>query len=158
MLFRGAISLCLVVVQAGAGCGSGAEPELPPDARASGEADAGKADAAMADAEPVDALPGVRRFEHSLYADPRDCPSDPLFNCFPQLELCPDGRAFLLWTDILNRGTYAETDGVVEATFEAGDVPERINFTLRDGGQALEDDWRSWAWYRTEPEYPFCDL
>jgi hypothetical protein len=112
-----------------------------------------------ADAAPasVDAASADHRvYEHALYDDPDDCPDDPLFNCAPSMSLCADGSATILVTDIMNAGSYAETDDAITTTWEAGDVPSEIEFAIADDGSTLEDDWQGWTWTLVEDGDPIC--
>jgi hypothetical protein len=112
-----------------------------------------------ADAAPaaVDAAAADHRvYQHALYDDPDDCPDDPLFNCTPSLSLCADGSATILVTDIVNAGSYTETDDAITTAFESGDVPSEIEFTIADDGATLEDDWQRWAWTLMPDADPIC--
>ena len=129
-----------------AGCGDG-EPEI-----AGADAAPAGADASPPDAAAASSVHGL--YEHQL----PDCVSDGLVNCAPSIELCPDGSATMLVTDIANGGTYTEEGDAITARFEAGDVPDVIVFTRSDGGGVLVDDWLEWEWLRVEdPAFSGCE-
>jgi len=102
------------------------------------------------------ALSANRSFEHPFYEDPADCPDDPLFNCTADLELCGDGRAVMLVTDIVNDGTYTEADGVIVTEWDGGDIPARIAFSI-ESATLLTDDWNGWSWTAVSREFSFCE-
>ncbi len=96
-----------------------------------------------------------RYFEYAFY-EPENCPNDPLFNCTADLELCPDGRAFALVTDIVNAGNYTETAGTISVTWGPGDLPAEIVFSQETDG-SLVDDWNGWTWTPSTTQFSFCD-
>ena len=142
---------CLVPLLA---CGADPSPGSPDASRL----DAAQIDARQPDAGRPDAqLPALRFYQHALFTDPDDCPDDPLFNCYPMIELCSDGRAVIQVTDIVNGGTYTKTEGTITTTWESGDVPQQITFEATADGRGLTDDWQGWLWEGSEPEFPYCD-
>jgi hypothetical protein len=121
------------------GCGGGGDADV----------DAGN--------QAADASNSTRYFEHALFENPEDCPDDLTFNCYPGIELCDDGSAHLLVTDIMNGGTYVEDSTAIVATFDGGDVPATMIFTPSTDGRTLTDDWQTWEWLATAVEYSSCD-
>ena len=113
----------------------------------------GSPDAGQPDAQP----PELRFFQHSLFTEPGDCPDDPEFNCYPSVELCSDGRAVMMVTDIVNGGTYTKNDGTVTTSWPSADVPSQIVFQTTADGRGLTDDWQGWLWEGSEPEFPSCE-
>ena len=145
MTCRSLFAIVLVSAFA-AGCGD-EEPKA-----AGADAAPGGADAAAPDAAAAAAAHGL--YEHRL----PDCVSDGLTNCAPSIELCPDGSATMLVTDIANGGTYTVEGDEITARFEVGDVPDVIVFTRSDDAGTLVDDWLEWEWLRVEdPEFSGCD-
>lgn len=140
--------LILFVGLAALGCGGG-------DEDGGGGAETG----ADADVETGADASGAAtaRYEHPLFEDPADCPDDPLYNCTPVLELCADGKAVMLVTDIVNTGTYERAGDVITSKWDVGDVPSDIVFAVSEGGQVLTDDWRSWEWTFAEDDFSFCN-
>lgn len=91
----------------------------------------------------VNALPpleGVfmesRTYRHLLFESIEKChemQKDPDFwiNCYQTVEFHPDGRSLMMWTDILNPGTYRilMAEGRIEVITESpSDGPERTSF------------------------------
>lgn len=74
------------------------------------------------------------------------------FNCWQILELCPDGSAGALLTDIVGSGTYARGDGVIETTWDgAAELPPEVTFTILSETD-IEDDAYGYVWTRTEDD------
>lgn len=136
-------------VLASVACGSDGTSKSAPDAAINA------VDAAI---DVVDAAPTrpFRYFQHPLYDDPADCPDDPKYNCSADLELCDDGRAFALVTDIANAGDYTESDTTITASFGSGDVPQVVVFSIQADG-SLIDDWLGWTWVPSANEFPYCE-
>jgi len=93
--------------------------------------------------EPVTALSN-RSFEVPL-ANPEDCPADPVINCTSDLLLCEDGSSILLFTDVVNTGTYEQTGSRIVTSWRPGDIPPQIVFTVQRDG-TLNDDLFGLTW------------
>lgn len=67
---------------------------------------------------------------------------DPEFfiNCYQVVELCTDGSAYLMLTDIIDRGTYVRGDGAIETTWEgASGAPPSVTFTVTSETTLVDD-------------------
>jgi hypothetical protein len=82
----------------------------------------------------------------------------PIFNCWQTLDLCPDGDAFLIVTDIVNVGTYEVGDAVISTTFESGDVPELVDFAIDVDGNLVAEDLGTRTWERDLAAQSYCTL
>ncbi len=71
---------------------------------------------------------GENRWFETSNLNGEACPPDPIFNCTSDLMLCQDGSAFLLLTDIINGGSYTETDSEISTNWGQGDAPESMFF------------------------------
>ena len=92
-----------------------------------------------------------RSFEYPFF-ELQDCPTDPIFNCSADLTLCQDGSSYILVTDIINEGTYIETETTIFSNWEFGDVPPEISFTVQSDG-TLTDDVYGYTWEPTIDEF-----
>lgn len=83
---------------------------------------------------------------------------NPIFNCWHTLELCPDGYATFLVTDIVNVGDYEIIDNTVIAQFPVGDVPPEIEFTIEADGSMVAESLGSRPFVLDpQPMYPpYC--
>lgn len=119
--------------------------------------DAGTSAGADAATAPDASAPESVRYESPFYEDPADCPDDPLFNCTPSLELCADGTATMLVTDIINGGIHEREGEIIATEWGPGDVPPEIGFTASDDGALLTDDWQGWDWSLADGGPRRCD-
>lgn len=78
-----------------------------------------------------------REFEHDAFGG-QPCSAEPIFNCTEDLILCKDGSASIILTDIINSGTYTETDSTISTNWEAVDVPMSIFFTKQEDFSLLD--------------------
>lgn len=64
-----------------------------------------------------------------------------LFNCAHTVDLCPDGRAQLVFTDIINPAAYELFDRRIDVWLVgAGDVPEEMTFAIQADGSLVSTE------------------
>jgi hypothetical protein len=79
-----------------------------------------------------------------------------LFNCSLTVDLCPDGRAEVVFTDILNTARYGIYGDRVELRLVgAGDIPDEMTFTIQPDGAliSMDGDGKPFA-LESPPRYP----
>ena len=105
-------------------------------------------------------FPEARVYAFALFDTPEEC--DELVaqgvNCYQTVDFCPSGEATIVVTDILNRGTYSVSGATITASWETGDVPSDMGFTLDEDTDTLVDDLAANVWERQSgPEWqPNC--
>jgi hypothetical protein len=93
-----------------------------------------------------------RRYVHAFHATQAKCdaaqPEGFFVNCCATARFGADGKAELMFSDIMNGGGYRLEAGAVVFTRETpGDVPETVRFAL-GGDDVLTDDAQGWMWER----------
>jgi hypothetical protein len=92
------------------------------------------------------------RYVHALAQTQADC--DALMargiNCEQVVEFCANGDAWLLVTDIINKGSFSYEGGAAQVRFPAAgkepEVPEVLTFSVADDESMLTDGWLRQAW------------
>jgi hypothetical protein len=105
----------------------------------------------------------AREYRHELLS-PEECENAQnngwFINCHQVLTLCPDGRAFIMVTDIVISGRFQPLGGGVWLRFPPQpEVPRYITFQIADDGDRLIDpfgnDWTKgdshWAIVQCNP-------
>ena len=95
----------------------------------------------------------VRVYAHAWYATQQECDQAIRngINCYQVLELCPDGMATLMLTDILNIGSYQRSGNAIETTWPTpGDTPDSVDFTHDAVNDTLTDQLWIYSWPRDD--------
>jgi hypothetical protein len=148
-----------VVVLLLSACGAGLEAGLPVTVEPSAPPTPGeKSVRKVAPRENFFTSPATQKLEksvryvHSLAATPADC--DTLMasgiNCDQVVEFCANGDAWLLVTDIVNKGTFTYLDGAAQVRFPVAgkepEVPEVLMFSVATDESMLTDGWLRQDW------------
>jgi hypothetical protein len=96
-------------------------------------------------------LDRVARYELPLESfvacrDGDDCSSD--------LDLCADGTSYIVFTDVLNNGTWSVDGDLIQTRWRQGDAPARLRFEIVDD-ERLRDE-RGRTWFRSARPPQFC--
>lgn len=106
-------------------------------------------------------FPEARTYESAVFETQVECEQAQSqgINCYRVLDLCPDGSAFVMVTDIVNPGTYTRSGTTIEGSFPVGDVPETMTFEHNLMRDSLVDDTWGYVWTRAEtaPQLGSCD-
>lgn len=102
-----------------------------------------------------------RVYVHDIYETDQECEEamDLGLNCYRTVEFCDDGEAAIVLTDIITDGTYTLAPNEVTASFDGGEAPATMIFTL-DGDDEATDDAYGYLWERTDDplfELGACD-
>jgi hypothetical protein len=73
-------------------------------------------------------------------------PPDFFYNCYQEVDFCPDGTAVIILTDVQEAGTYVPGDHYIDASWaDALDAPDRIRFDVVSADHLI-DDIVGWDW------------
>jgi hypothetical protein len=105
-----------------------------------------------------------REYRHELFT-PAECEAAQnngwFVNCYQVLTLCPDGRAFIMVSDIVISGRFQPLGGGIWLRFASQpEVPRYLTFQIADDGDRVIDpfgnDWTKgdshWAMMQCHPE------
>jgi hypothetical protein len=93
-----------------------------------------------------------RVYTHALFATPEQCEAAQQYgiNCDQEAVFCSNGRAILMFTDILNPATYRVDEDVIIVRFTQGtpEAPESMRFRLAADGMTMTDVGIARSWTR----------
>ncbi|HLD99477.1 MAG TPA: hypothetical protein VJB59_04420 [Bdellovibrionota bacterium] len=95
-----------------------------------------------------------RRYEYNIFGSREACTEYrkrwPRVNCWRYANFSKEGRAFVLYSDIPNVGTYFIDGKTIQVTFsQAEDVPSEVVFTLSDDQSSVTSDFDGQVWIRS---------
>lgn len=101
-----------------------------------------------------------REYRYALFPTPEACEAAQQggwFNCFMLAEFCRDGRAFLMFTDIINPGTYRIRSRRLTVSLRPpAELPGPFVFLVSKDGQTLVETESGTEWVRAPGEPRVC--
>ncbi len=88
-------------------------------------------------------------FKRELFTTQEECvavqKNNPLFNCSYSVTFETNGAVYLMYTDIMNQGTYVTNETEVTMNFrESGDAPTQLIFKIKSDSSLEDPDGKIW--------------